>query len=57
LWFFLKIAVDNKGWNSTPMGSLAMSNIPKKIQRQTSIAAVDFETASAGKSSVMSIAV
>jgi hypothetical protein len=52
-----KIAVDDKGWNSIPMGSLATSNIPKRIQRQASIAAVDFETASVGKSSVMDIAV
>ncbi|KAF7335128.1 hypothetical protein MVEN_02263700 [Mycena venus] len=52
-----KIAVDDKGWNSSPMGSLATSNVPKRIRGQASIAAVDFETASVGKSSVMGIAV
>ncbi|KAF7331110.1 hypothetical protein MVEN_02451300 [Mycena venus] len=52
-----KIAVDDKGWNSIPMGSITTSNIPKRIQGQASIAAVDFETASVGNSSVMGIAV
>ncbi|KAF7355609.1 hypothetical protein MSAN_01478200 [Mycena sanguinolenta] len=40
-----KIGGNGKGWNSTPMATLA-SNTPKKIQGQASFAAVDFEMAS-----------
>jgi hypothetical protein len=44
-----KVAANDKGWNSIPMGTLATSNGPKKIQGRTSFAAVDFETASVDK--------
>ncbi|KAF8173890.1 hypothetical protein K438DRAFT_2023406 [Mycena galopus ATCC 62051] len=44
-----KVAANDKGWNSIQMGTLATSNGPKKIQGQTSFAAVDFETASVDK--------
>ncbi|KAJ6473147.1 hypothetical protein C8R45DRAFT_1077842 [Mycena sanguinolenta] len=52
-----RIAANDKGWNSIPMATLASNNTPKKIQGQASIAAVDFETASVGNSSVVAIAV
>ncbi|KAJ7016680.1 hypothetical protein C8F04DRAFT_1259463 [Mycena alexandri] len=50
-----KIATVDKGWNSIPMATLATSNSPKKTRGQASIAAVDFETASVGQSSVIGI--
>jgi hypothetical protein len=52
-----KIATNDKGWNSIPMGTIATTNIPKGIQGQASIAAVDFETAYVGHCSVVAIAV
>ncbi|KAJ6529482.1 hypothetical protein DFH09DRAFT_1327342 [Mycena vulgaris] len=51
------MAVDDKGWISIPMGSLLTSNIPNRTQGQASIAAIDFEAASIGKSSVIGVAV
>ncbi|KAJ7499884.1 hypothetical protein FB451DRAFT_1385547 [Mycena latifolia] len=51
-----KMASNDKGWNSIPLGTVPTSTIPRKIHGQASIAAVDFETNSVGDCSVVAVA-
>ncbi|KAJ7362746.1 hypothetical protein DFH08DRAFT_950984 [Mycena albidolilacea] len=52
-----KLPASDKGWNSIPMATITSGDIPKKMQGRASIAAVDFEMASVGQSSVVAIAI
>ncbi|KAJ7815979.1 hypothetical protein B0H14DRAFT_3878072 [Mycena olivaceomarginata] len=52
-----KLSASDKGWNSIPMATITSGDMPKRMQGRASIAAVDFEMASVGQSSVVAIAI